>query len=204
MRTIQWIVIALATSALAATASAQDVTYDYDRGQTFSRLQTFSFKDEPQAENRTGETALYDDPFARQRTNAAIAAELRRRGMRQDDGHPDVYVTTRRTFKAEYVTYGSPGFGWSWGYWGYPYSTPYGFTGGPWYTEEIVKGTLIVDLTTPDGRPVWRGVGERTIHPMSKPEKRAERISREVTKIFKTFPEMGAMATTGRDVPKPR
>jgi hypothetical protein len=131
MATIRWIVIALATSALAANA-AEDV----------SRLKTFSFGAAPR-------TAI----------TIAVARQLEAHGLRRSDEHPDVHVAVRRTSDVEYVTYGSGG--WGWGYWSQPTGYvfyPY-FDDRPWYIEKIGKGTLIVDLTGDDGRLIWRGVG---------------------------------------------
>src|SRR5262245_23987107 len=190
MKTITRTLISVATVALMpAIAVAQKATYDFDADQNFASLRTFSFRDAPIRQTLTEQTTTYDDPFVRQRTNDAIAMQLERRGMRRNDEAPDVYVTTRRTFRTEYVVYPADGYGYGWG-WGYGY--------GPAYTEPIIKGTLIVDLTDADtGQLVWRGVGERTVHPMSSPEHRTKRVNREVEKIFKNFPPPGAIGTSG-------
>ena len=181
-------------ASLSATALAQDVAYDYNRRQDFSQLRTFSIKDAPPADENTADTgSLYDSPLVRQQTNAFVAAQLEGRGMTRDDERPDVYVTTRRAFRTEYVNYGSPGWGYGWGYWGY----------GPWYTEAIVKGTLTVDVVSAaTGELLWRGIADREMHPTSKPERRTERISREVTKMFRNYPT-NTVATSGRSKPKP-
>src|SRR5262249_32263491 len=113
--------------------------------------------------------------------------------------NPDVYVTARRSFKTTYEVYSPYGYGYGWG-WGWGY----GAYGGPWYTEEIIKGTLVVDLIDAhSGALLWRGLGEREVHPMKSAEDRNERIYKEVTKIFKKFPLMGAVSTSGHQVPKP-
>jgi len=183
---------ALAAS-LPAAALAQEVAYDYRRGQDFSQLRTFSMKETPPVDAHAADTSLYDSPLLRQQTNALVAAQLEGRGMKRDDEHPDVYVTTRRSFRTEYVTYGSPGWGYGWGYWGY----------GPWYMETVVKGTLTVDVVSAGtGELLWRGVADREMHPTSKPERRAERINREVTRMFRNYPT-NAVATSGRSTPKP-
>jgi hypothetical protein len=122
--------------------------------------------------------------------------------MKEDNEHPDAYETTRRTFTTEQVLYGPSGwgpYGWGWYGWGWGY-------GGPWYSEDIIKGTLIIDLQDADtGALLWRGLKERTVHPHAKPEARTEDVVEDVSKIFRKFPVMqGPVATTGHDVPEPR
>ena len=130
----------------------------------------------------------------RQNTNAAVAAELEARGLRRDDAHPDVYVTTHRKFVTEYYGYGWPG--WGYGYWGH-----YGY--GSYYVEPIVSSTLFVDVTSVEtGQLLWRGISERNMHITSSPERRLKRINKEVTKMFRNYPS-GTVATSGREMPQP-
>ena len=142
----------------------------------------------------TEKTTVYDSPFVAERTRRAIASELERRGMREDTEHPDVYVTAQRTFRVEQVLYGPSGwgpYGWGWYGWGWGY-------GGPWYTEDIIKGTLIVDIQDADtGALLWRGLREKTVHPHQKPHERTEQVYEDVNKIFRKYPEQGSVATSG-------
>jgi hypothetical protein len=188
MTTMCRLSIGLALAALLpASALAQDVTYDYNASRDFTRLKTYSVRPAPTSETTTGQTTVYDSPFVTERTHAAIAAQLEGRGLTRDDADPDVYVTTRRTFRKEYLVYpyGYPG--WGSGYYGPSFY--YGWGWGGWYREEKIKGILTIDVTDADtGELLWRGLGERTIHPTSSPERRAKRINKEVTKIFKNFP----------------
>ena len=50
-------------------------------------------------------TTTYDGPLVRERTNAAIAAQLESRGMRHVNENPDVYIVTRRSFELEYTSF---------------------------------------------------------------------------------------------------
>jgi len=204
MAKIPRILISFAACALLpAAALGQKVTYDSYGAKDFSQLRTFAFKAASPDEATTPTGTTYDDPFVRQRTYDAIAAQLQARGMRRDDEHPDIYVITRRTFKDQTIFYPS---GWDWGYpygwgwhswaWGYGYSA---------YPVEYIQGTLVIDFEdAATGRVLWRGVGQREVDPMSKPEKRTARVNREVAKIFKKFPAMEAVGTSGHDVPRPR
>ena len=100
---------------LSAPAFAQKITYDMHLGADFSQLRTFSIQETPPADIKASQTTAYDSPIVRQNTNAAVAAQLEARGLRRDDLHPDVLVTTHRTFQTEYYGYGWPG--WGYGYW---------------------------------------------------------------------------------------
>src|SRR6185295_17583108 len=133
---------AIALLLTAATASAQKVSYDYSRSQNFGSLKTFAFHDGANEENVTQQTTTYDSPLVEQRTRQAVARELIERGLREDPNNPDAYVRVRRTYRTEQVVYGGGG-----AYYGYGW----GWYGGPWYTEEIIKGSLIVDLENKDG-----------------------------------------------------
>ncbi len=204
MGTLRPFVIAFAMTALSASAFAQRVSYDYRRGQDFSRLKTFTFRETPPIDQITAETTLFDDPLTKEQTEAAIARQLQARGMVRDDEHPDVIITTRRSFQTQYVVNG--GYGW-WG-WnaGYPYPYGYGYSyGGPWYSYPVTEGTLTIDVLNADGQLLWRGLAERTVREHQKPAERAEHINKDVVKAFRKFPgTLSAVATTGQEVPKPR
>jgi len=206
MNRIHRILVGLAVSALLPTAAfAQKITYDVGTAD-FSGLRTFAFRDNPEAQTTTEKTTAYDSPLVRERTHAAVAAQLEGRGLTRDDRHPDVFVTTRRSFKSEYTVY-SP---YSWGLnYGYGWWSPYYAGWTPWYggdtsyIDERIIGTLIVDVeNAATGQLLWRGMAERHVHPMSSPESRGKRVSEEVTKVFRKFPS-GAVATSGAAVPSP-
>ena len=190
------VAIGSAVAMLSAPALAQKVTYDTNRTADFSQVRTYSFKEGPPIDAEAYKTTAYDSPIVRQNTNAAVAAQLDARGLRRDDAHPDVYITTRRSFQTEYQGWGSPGWGYGYGYWG-------GYYGGygSYYLEPIIVGTLIVDVTDANtGELMWRGLSQRDMHPTSKPEHRLERINKEVYKIFKKYPA-GTVATSGLEIP---
>jgi len=207
MKNMHRILIGLTVATLLpATAFAQKVTYDFGTAD-FSGLKTFAFKESP-VENETEATTAYDSPLVEERTRNAIATQLQLRGMRRDDENPDMYVTTRRTFKTEYEVYAPSSWGLGYGYgWGYgPYYTGWGpwYGGGSWYTEERIMGTLIVDLQNArTGQLIWRGMAERHVHPMGSASHRTRRVNEEVTKMFRKLPTPGAVATSGSDVPTP-
>jgi len=210
MNTIHRILIGLAVATLApAAAGAQRISYDIGRA-NFDGLRTFAFRDAATGDNSTEATTGYDSPLVRQRTHEAIASQLEARGLRRDDEHPDMYITTRRTFKTEqrvYVQDWGPGYGYGWG-WGWGWS-PY-YTGwGPWYgstayTEDRIIGTLILDVeNAATGQLLWRGLAEKHVHEHASAEHRTKRVNKEVAKLFDKFPRTGVVATSGHEVAVP-
>jgi Domain of unknown function (DUF4136) len=200
MRSILRLCVSLAVSVaplLPAIALAQD-SYDYNRNTNFGAIKTFGFKATPPMDPTAEKTTTYDSPLVRERTNAAIAAQLERRGMRRDDHHPDVYVVTHRTFKMDYTYYGGGPYGWG-GYYGSGWGGPGwgGWYDGGYVYEELL-GTLTVDLEDANtGSLLWRGVETKQVHQSSKPAKRDKRVYDEVSDVFKHFPVPGPVATSG-------
>ena len=205
MRTIPRIFIGLAVSLapLVTTAALAQDSYDYRRDVNFVGIRTFAFKATPPMDPVAAKTTTYDSPLMRERTNAAIAAQLESRGMRRNDEHPDVYIVSRRSFETEYSYYGPSGYGWG-PYGGVGWGAPYygggwagwnGWNGGV-YAE--LQGTLTVDMEdAKSGALLWRGIETKRVHQTSKPAKRDKRVFEEVSDVFKHFPTPGAVATTG-------
>jgi len=205
MRTIPRIFIGLAVSLapLVTTAALAQDSYDYRRDVNFAGIRTFAFKATPPMDPVAAKTTTYDSPLVRERTNAAIAAQLESRGMRRNDEHPDVYIVSRRSFEMEYSYYGPSGYGWG-PYAAFGYGAPYygggwagwnGWNGGV-YAE--LQGTLTVDMEdAKSGALLWRGIETKRVHQTSKPAKRDKRAFEEVSDVFKHFPTPGAVATTG-------
>jgi hypothetical protein len=203
MRTIPRVCIGLAVSAIAigsVAALAQD-SYDYRRGANFAGIRTFAFKATPPMAPEAYKTTTYDSPLQRERTYAAITAQLETRGMKRDDQNPDVYIVTHRTYKTDYTYY--PGWGggpyWWGGYYGAGYSPGWGGYGYGGYAYEELLGTLTVDVEDArSGALLWRGIETGHVHQTSKPYKRDKRVNDEVSEVFKHFPMPGAVATTGK------
>ena len=189
----------------AAAALAQD-SFDYQRGANFSAIKTFAFKATPAMEPALEKTTTYDSPLVRERTNAAIAAQLQSRGMRLVDDNPDVYVVSHRTYKVDYTYYPSYGWGapYAWGPygWGTYYGTGYypswaGWYGGGYVYEQLM-GTLTVDLEdAKTGALLWRGIETKHVHQTSKPARRDKRVIEEVHEVFEHYPIAAAVPTTG-------
>jgi Domain of unknown function (DUF4136) len=201
MRTIPRLFIGLAVSLaqlVPAAALAQD-SYDYRRGTNFAGIRTFAFKATPPMDPVASKTTTYDSPLVRERTNAAIAAQLESRGMRHVTENPDVYIVSRRSFEVEYSYYGPYGYGWG-PYAGVGYGPYYGGWGGwgGWDMYSWLEGTLTVDMEDArTGALLRRGIETKRVHQTSKPAKRDKRVLKEVAEVFEHFPTPGAVATTG-------
>ena len=189
MRTIRCLLVCLSLSLFVPVTAVAQTDTDFRVGHDFTTLKTFSFGATEAQSTPRGKTT-YDSQLIVDRTNAAVAAELERRGLRRDDVNPDVYVTTHRTFEKETVL--SPDYGWGIAYpYGYSWGWPYGY-GYSAYAYEIVVGRLTVDLNdASSGNLLWRGTTEKRVHQTSSPERRIRRINKEVTKVFDDFPRSG-------------
>jgi hypothetical protein len=173
-------------------------TADY-RHYNFGAIRTYAFRNDASPATTADRSTTYAGPLMDERTRVAIAAELGRRGWKEDAKHPDVYVVARRTFHTEYTYW--PGFGWGgypYPYW-YPYGYPVGFGpyGGGWgggfyegpSVSEQLRGTLIVDIEDVEsGQVIWRGTEERHVHESSSPASRNRRVAKEVAEVFRKFP----------------
>jgi hypothetical protein len=116
------------------------------------------------------------------------------RGLRRDDVHPDVYVTTHREFVTEYYGYAWPG--WGYGYWG--------ITGTVRTTSQpIVSSTLFVDIRSAEtGELLWRGISERDvqpdIEPRASPEAHQQGSDQDVQEL--SFRNRGDERSRGADI----
>jgi len=196
MKTTARILIGLAMGfapVLSGTAFAQQHNgSDYRPGQSLAGVKSFAFKNMSGEPQKTTDKTIYDSPFVRERTEAAIASELERHGWKHDDKDPDVYVTMYRTFRTETTVYNT-----GWPYWG-PYGWGgYGWAGywdgwpgwNSWYTVETLKGDLAVDIVDAEsGQLLWRGVGEKTVHNHKSMEHRIDHVNKEVDEVFERFP----------------
>ena len=62
------------------------------------------------------------------------------------------------------------------------------FTGSTSALSVYPTGTLIIDLTTPDGQIVWRGAAQRKLDLDSSDAERRKILERAIADLFKNFP----------------
>ena len=152
---------------------AQSINYDFDKSANFAAFKTYTWV----------RGAAMPDALNNDRIVGAINAQLagKRLTMVGRQENPDLLVAYHASFDRDLQI---TGFGTGWGGYRFP-----GSRSGVARTDEIVTGTLIVDLV--DARTksiVWRGTATKEINMNAKPEQRDKNINRAAEKLFKNFP----------------
>jgi len=168
--------LVLAGVMMAASAAAQDVSWDYAKGTDFTRFKTYAW---------TAGNPL-PDPLNHQRIVSAIEAQLAAKGFTKVDPaeHPDALVAYHAGFAKNFAL---NEFGSGWG--GFHF-------GGTWTNrarvEEITVGGLIVDIVDAKAdNIVWRGMASKDIDVHAKPGTRDKQVNRAVEKMFRHYPGVG-------------
>ena len=158
---------------LASTASAQDISYDYDKSADFSRFKTYAWV--------PGHNL--PDELNNQRIVSAIDRQLAAKGLRRVDANasPDVLVAYHALFDKDVEIRGFSS-GWA----GYRFGA---HRSGTARVEEVVVGTLAVDVIDARTRTiVWRGMATKDVDVKADPEKRDKNINKAAEKLFKHYP----------------
>jgi len=175
------IIVGLSVFVLLAGPAFAKVRIDFDHSINFSKYRTFKWVQEPDPKNS----------FMKPRIINAVNGQLIGKGLEPDTSDADLVI--KATSKTEEIPVwntwysggmgGWGGCGWGWGGCGWG-------GGGGWATTTVdyrVEGTLVVELL--DARthqPVWRGVARHSVS--SKPEKAAEKLQKEIRKMFEEYP----------------
>jgi hypothetical protein len=164
---------AVAVLMLGAITLAQNTTYDFDRATDFSRFRTYAWIPGTVAPDEINHTRIVN----------AVNAQLARKGLSQaaNSANADLLVAYHATFGRNLrITGFSSGFG------------PYGFgpnRAGSAQTEQIVNGTLIVDIIDANTRTiVWRGTVSKEVDAKADPRKRERNINQAAERLFKNYP----------------
>ncbi len=164
---------AVGAALLGTVAIAQTVTYDFDRAANFGKYKTYAW---------TRGTELADQ-LNHARVVRSIEGQLATKGLTKVDatGTPDLLIAYHTSFdknlqiNAWSSGYGAPRFG--------------GLRSGTATTQEIVTGTLVVDLLDAGTKSiVWRGLASAELDPAAKPDKREKNLNKATTKLFKNYP----------------
>jgi hypothetical protein len=163
-----------------ALASAQKVTYDFDKAGNFASYKTYAMK----------EGTPVGQQLIDARIVSAIDAAMAAKGFTKSDT-PDVVVVYHVAFdKQKDISTFSSGYGGG-GYGGYGYGWGGGWGGGTTSTQvrDILVGTMVIDMADLKTKQmVWRGMGVKEIDTTAKPEKRDKSINNAVNKMFKNYP----------------
>jgi hypothetical protein len=161
----------IASLSLSSAASAQSVSYDYDKGTDFSKLKTYAW---------VSGTNLRDE-LNHKRIMDAVDAQLVAKGFTRVDpsANPDVLVAYHASFNQSLEINGTGWGGYRWG----------AARSGTARVEEVLVGTLVVDMINAKSRTiVWRGVATKELDEKASPEKRDKNINKAAEKMFKHYP----------------
>lgn len=163
--------IMLASLALVAVDSAQDVTTNFDQNTDFTRYKTYKWVDIPGG-------VKVDDILARQ-LSEAVDAELATKGLaKTDSDSADLYVgyQVATSEERQINAYSSGGMRWGGGF-------------ANATTSTLTVGSFSLDMYDPKAKQmIWRGLATKTIDPKASAEKRQKNIQNGAAKLLKDFP----------------
>jgi Domain of unknown function (DUF4136) len=164
----------------AATASAQDVRYNFDKDANFSSFKTYKWV------VIKGADPVGD--IAEKMIKDTVDAELAKKGLTKSDGEADLYIGYQAAVGTEkqYTSYDT-GWGYGPGYGGGWYGGGGGMTTGS--TSTIYVGQLALDIyAAKPQKLVWRGAASKTLDPKAKPDKQQKNLTKAVAKLLKNYP----------------
>lgn len=161
-----------AVALLSTVTFAQSVNFDFDKSANFASFKTYAWV--PGA-------AL--DRLNHERIVGAINMQLagKRLTMVERQENPDLLVAYHAALERDLQV---TGFGSGWGGFRFP-----GSYSGTARTEDIITGTLIVDIVDARSKTiVWRGTATKELDANAKPAQRDKNINRAAEKLFKNYP----------------
>jgi hypothetical protein len=165
----------------ATAALAQDVRYNFDSSEDFSKFKTYKWVDIKGADHA--------NELTQKQIKQSIDSQLATKGLQKTDAdNADLYIGIQTAVGTEkqftsYNTGWGYGPGWGGGWYGGGMTTTTGTT------STIYIGTLDLDMYDAAKKSlVWRGVASKTIDPKAKPEKQQKNIDKAVKKLLKNYP----------------
>ena len=152
---------------------AQSINYDFDKSANFAAFKTYAWV----------RGASVPDEFNHDRIIGAINAQLAGKGLRMVEAkaNPDLLVAYHAAFDRDLQI---TGFSSGWGGYRFP-----GSRSGAARTDEIITGTLVVDMVDAETRTiVWRGTATKELNINAKPAQREKNINRAAEKLLKNYP----------------
>jgi hypothetical protein len=167
---------------LAAVASAQDVSYNFDQKADFATFKTYKWM--------TAKDAEQPDPLVAKQITEAIEKQLATKGLSKTDGDKaDLYVVYQAgVTKEKEVTSFTSGYAMGPG-WGGRYYGGYGGGTTTATSATIYIGALAVDLyDVATKQLVWRGLASKQLDMKASPEKRQKNLDKGMAKLLKNYP----------------
>ena len=174
--------LASAMLLIAAFASAQDVSYNFDQKADFAKFKTYRWVKVEGAEQ--------PDELTAKMIVQAIDTQLTAKGLTKvESGNADLLVAYQVAInKEKEVTSYSTGYGMGPGWGGRWYG---GYGGGTTTasTSTILIGSLALDMYDAASKTlVWRGLASKQIDTTAKPDKRQKNLDKGMAKLLKDFP----------------
>jgi Domain of unknown function (DUF4136) len=167
----------------AGAALAQDVRYNFDSSEDFSKFKTYKWVDVKGSDHA--------NELTQKQIMQSIDSQLAGKGLQRTDADTaDLYIGIQTAIGTEkqftsYNTGWGYGPGWGGGWYGGGMSS----TTTTGSTSTIYVGTLALDMYDSAKKSlVWRGVASKTIDPKAKPEKQQKNIDKAVKKLLKNYP----------------
>jgi hypothetical protein len=167
-----------------SSAVAQDVRYNFDKTEDFSKLKTYKWV--------LIKGAQTPNDIVDKQVKSSIDAQLAAKGLsKMDSDQADIFLGYQTAIgqDKQFTSYST-----DWGYGG-------GWYRGGWYggiggssmttgqTSTIYTGQLAVDMYDSTNHTlIWRGVASKTLDPKAKPEKQEKNLDKAVAKLFKNYP----------------
>jgi len=176
------LVFAAAFVLLAAMASAQDVSYNFDQKADFTKFKTYKWVEKKDAEQ--------PDPLVAKQITDAIDKQLATKGLTKTDGATaDLLIAYQvAVTKEKEATTWNTGYAMGTG-WGGRYYGGYGGGMSTTTTATIYIGAVNLDVYDAATKTlVWRGLASKQIDTGAKPDKRQKNLDKGMQKLLKNYP----------------
>ena len=189
MKSLRWILplSIVAMLIVSASASAQDVSYNFDMTADFTKYKTYKWEKHPNSQDV--------DSLTITQLGAAFDTALAKKGLTKiETGTPDMIIVYQLAVKQEkelstFTSGYSTGPGWGGAYYG---------GGGGFYGGSSTSTTSVYTITTGSAaldmydlstkKLIWRGIASKTMDVNAKPDKRQKNMAKAAEKLLKKYP----------------
>lgn len=162
-----------------ATASAQEIRFNYAQGTDFSKYKSYKWVQIPNVQ--------YPNSILDEQIKRAIDSQLSLKGLTRTEDNPDLYITYQVAINQEkqWNSYSTGGDYWGWGGWG-----GWGGMNTTTTTSKTINiGTLSCDMyDVAAKKQVWRGDATKTLGSGKDPKKVEKNLNKAMAKLFKKYP----------------
>lgn len=168
-----------------ASASAQDVKYNFVAGTDFSKYKTYKWVRVPKTE--------YPNEILDGQIMQSIDAQLAMKGLSKTEGdNPDLYVAYQAAVRQEqqWNSYSTDmGGAWGYGRWGGWGGYGRGMSTTTTTSSTINIGTIDLDIYDVAAKnQIWRGAASKTLGSGKDPKKVQKNLDKAMAKMLKNYP----------------